>query len=446
MQKNKFLSQGSAQRAIEPVLPQQHERLLNWAGNLEYSSSLLYRAQTLEQVCEIVKYSGRIKVLGTRHCFNRIADSGHQFISLLHMNKVLSLNEQEGTVTVEAGMNYGQLCPFLHQHGLALHNLASLPHISIAGACATATHGSGHAHGNLATAVTALEMVTAAGDILKLSPGINADMFRAAVVNMGALGVVTSLTLKTEKAFFMRQYVFENLPLSTLEKHFEEIISTGYSISLFTDWQSENFTEAWIKTRDETENRFEPRAEFFGAKSATANLHPIAGIAAENCTEQMGVPGEWYERLPHFRMGYTPSSGQELQSEYYIPRRYALDAIFAVSTLKEKLAPWLFISEIRTVAADDLWMSPCYNESCITIHFTWKPDWTAVCSLLPEIEALLAPFNARPHWGKLFLMEPGIIHGLYQKLPGFVQLAAQTDPEGKFRNSFVDRYIFDHKK
>ncbi len=227
-----------------------------------------------------------------------------------------------------------------------------------------------------------------------------------------------------------------------LTEHFDAIEASGYSVSLFTDWQKERINELWIKSRMDSAHRFEAKPIFFGATLATKNLHPIAELSAENCTEQMGVPGPWYERLPHFRMGFTPSAGKELQSEYFVPRQHAIDAILAVEKLRDMVSPHLLITEIRTIAADDLWMSPCYQQPCVTIHFTWKQDWPAVKNALPIIERELAPFNARPHWGKLFTMPRKQLKSSYRKFPEFVALCNKFDPHGKFRNSFLDRNIF----
>ena len=418
------------------------DKLKNWAGNLEYSTDRLYSATSLEQVRSYVKKRSKLKVLGTRHCFNNIADSTDNFLSVKSMDEVVALEPAARTVTVDAGVTYGQLCPHLHSKGFALHNLASLPHISIAGACSTATHGSGEKNGNLATAVSALEIVTAAGEVVKLSRQQDGDAFLGAVVGLGALGVITKITLDIQPTFMMRQYVYENLPLAEVKDHFDAIQSSGYSVSLFTDWQNQRINELWIKSRVEEGQAFNAPPEFFGAKRATRNLHPIVELSAENCTEQMGVPGPWYERLPHFRMGFTPSAGKELQSEYFVPRQHAVEAILAVERLRDQVSPHLMISEIRTIAADALWLSPCYEQPCITIHFTWKQDWPAVRKLLPVIEKELAPFKARPHWGKLFTMSPAELKSIYKRLPDFIQLSKKYDPQGKFRNEFLSTNVF----
>jgi len=439
----KLLSAGLAAPALSPLIAGVSEsKLKNWAGNLEYSTEHLYEAQSLEDVQSFVKKQARLKVLGTRHCFNDIADSKQCFLSVKSWNDLVDLNPQARTVSVHAGMTYGQLCPLLHNQGFALHNLASLPHISVAGSCSTATHGSGQQNGNLATAVSGLEIVTATGELLRLSRQKDGDTFAGAVVGLGALGVITSVTLDVQPTFLMRQYVYEDLPLAQFKNHFDAIEASAYSVSLFTDWQKARFNEVWLKTRVDATPAFEAGPEFFGAHRATKNLHPIAELSPENCTEQMGVVGPWYERLPHFRMGFTPSAGKELQSEYFVPREHAVDAILAVQRLHDLVSPHLLISEIRAVAADNLWLSPCYRQPCVTIHFTWKQDWPAVSKVLPVIEKELAPYKARPHWGKLFTTSPATLRTLYEKLPDFIELARHYDPQGKFRNAFLDTNIF----
>lgn len=417
------------------------DKLKNWAGNLEYSTENLNTADSVEAVQSFIKAHSKMKALGTRHCFNNIADSKDAFLSLKPMDKLVSIDPDKHTVTVEGGMTYGQLCPILDAKGWALHNLASLPHISIAGACSTATHGSGEKNGNLSTAVSAIEFVDAAGNVVELSREKDGDVFRGAVVGLGALGVITKVTLDIQPRFMMQQYVYQNLPLSELKGHFDQIESSAYSVSLFTDWTSESLNEVWLKARMDGGKSWDAPAEFFGGKKATKNLHPIADLSAENCTEQMGVPGPWYERLPHFKMGFTPSAGKELQSEYFVPREHAVEAILAMQRMHEQISPHLLISEIRAIGADDLWMSTCYERNSVTLHFTWKQNWPAVSKLLPAIEKELAPFHPRPHWGKLFTIPSEQLHASYKKLPEFLSLRKQYDPDGKFQNEFLRTHV-----
>jgi xylitol oxidase len=446
MEKRTFIKLTTAAMAsplispIEKWIPQ--EELKNWAGNLKYSTNKISYPKTVEELKKLITGHPKLKVLGTRHCFNRIADSVDYFVSLRDMNKVVKLDTEGKTVTVEGGMRYGDLCPYLESKGFALHNLASLPHISVAGSISTATHGSGVKNGNLASSVSALEFITAQGELIHLNRKDDGEKFKAMVIGLGAGGAITKVTLDIKPTFQMRQYVYLDLPVAELQKHFDAILAVAYSVSLFTDWQSDKVNEVWVKAHEKDKLDFSKVKSFYGGRAATKNMHPIAKLSAENCTEQMGVPGPWFERLPHFKMGFTPSSGVELQSEYFVPRKHGLDAFLAISKLGKQIGPHLFISEIRTIDEDDLWMSPCYKEPCTTIHFTWKQDWPAVSKLLPVIEAALTPFDARPHWGKLFSISPDILHKRYPKLEEFKKLVATYDPQAKFRNDFLNKNIY----
>jgi alditol oxidase len=435
------LASGAALSQLGACSPaNKKEHLKNWAGNLEYSTGNVHYPKTVEQVQETVKKCSKLTALGSQHAFNKIADSTQNQVSLKEMNKVLSLDKTAHTVTVEAGMKYGELAPYLHQNGYALHNLASLPHISVAGSCATGTHGSGVHNGNLSTGVAAIEFVNAAGAVVNLSKK-DVEEFEGAVVGLGALGVVTKLTLDLQPTFNMKQYVYRNLPMAALEKNFDTIMSAGYSVSLFTDWKNKNINEVWIKSKAATDDAA-PEPELFGAKPATKNLHPIEDIAAENCTEQMGVSGPWFERMPHFKMGFKPSAGKELQAEYFVPIEHAYEAIMAMEQLHEKITPHLFISEIRAIQQDNLWMSPCYKKTCVALHTTWKQEVDTVMNLLPLVEAQLAPFNARPHWAKLFTMAPSVLQSGIEKLGDFKELVKKYDPNGKFRNDFLNKNLY----
>ena len=420
----------------------QKKKLQNWAGNLTYSTNSVFYPKTLSEVQSLVKKCNKLRPLGTRHCFNAIADSRNNLISSNNLNNILSLDTIANTVTVEGGIKYGELSPYLDKKGYALHNLASLPHISVAGSITTATHGSGVKNGNLSTQVRGLEIVIADGSVVQFSRKKDGDNFDAVVVGLGALGVITQVTLAVQPTYQVRQQVFVKMPLEQLKEHFEEIVSAGYSVSLFTDWRSESINEVWIKDIVKPEIEYRGLKEFYGAKAADKDLHPIIELSAENCTPQMGKPGPWYERLPHFKMGFTPSSGKELQSEYFISKQHAVEAIMAIQKMGKQIGPHLFITEIRTIAADSYWMSPCRNQDSIAIHFTWKQEMEEVSKLLPLIEKELYPYQARPHWGKIFTMSPEVLESRYEKLADFNKLAAHYDPKGKFRNGFLESNLY----
>jgi xylitol oxidase len=416
------------------------EARTNWAGNLTYSTDNLHTPKTVAELQEAIKSCKKVRALGTKHCFNTIADSTENQISTAAFNKIVSLDKAKNTVTVEAGIKYGELCKYLDDNGYALPNLASLPHISVAGACATSTHGSGIKNGSLATAVSSMELVNGKGEVVTLAREKDGDEFLAAMVGLGAIGIVTKMTLDLQPTFKMKQVVYQNLPMTELGKNFEAIMSGGYSVSLFTDWTNKNVSEVWIKSKAEDMKEIAP--EYFGATLATKNLHPIEALDPINCTDQMGVEGPWYERMPHFKMGFTPSSGKELQSEYFVAFEHAYEGFMAIEKLNEKVSPHLMITEVRAIAADDLFMSPFYKKTCVAFHFTWKQEIPEVMQLLPLIEEALAPFSPRPHWGKLFTLKSSVLQSRIEKLPEFKALMAKHDPDGKFRNEFIEMNLF----
>ncbi len=408
----------------------------NWGGNYAYRARRVHRPASVEEVRAVVAGARRLRVLGSRHSFTSIADSD-ELLSLDALPADVLVDHRARTVSVSASVSYGALAGALALEGVALHNLASLPHISVAGAVATATHGSGDAHGNLATAVAGLELVTADGEIVTASRG-DPD-FDGLVVGLGSLGAVTRVTFDVEPAYAMRQRVFEGLAWDALSERFDELSASGDSVSVFTRW-GDFAGQVWVKSRVNTapESLLD---ELCGAVAATVERHPILGLDPVNCTPQLGAPGPWSERLPHFRMGFTPSNGEEIQSEYLLARRHAVAAIQAVRGLAGTIRPLLQVSELRTIAADRLWMSPQYGQNTIGIHFTWKPDQEAVERALIAVEAALTPFGARPHWGKLFLADAASIAPLYERLPDFAHLVERLDPRGAFRNDWLEQHV-----
>jgi xylitol oxidase len=401
----------------------------NWAGNVTYSTGRVLRPRSVAEAQEVIAAADSLRPLGTRHSFSLVADSNRAFLSTEHLNRMVEIGSE--TVTVEAGIRYGELAALLSDHGVALPNFASLPHISVGGAVATATHGSGASNQSLAAGVTALELIDADGAIRRFGRG-DPD-FAGAVVNLGALGLVTQLSLDVVPAFELRQYVFEHLPWSAVESDLDAILGGGYSVSLFTTWDEPAIGTVWIKTEDE----LGPES-YFGASPATEPRNPVPGAHPENATEQLGVSGPSFDRLPHFRLGFTPSSGDELQSEYFVPRHHGTAALAELRQLSIVLAPLLRVSEIRSIAADNLWLGPFYDQDSVAFHFTWQPWSSDVLAVLPKIERALAPFGARPHWAKLFVDSP---QTRYPKLPEFRRLARELDGGGMFRNDFLRSHV-----
>ncbi|MCF6734358.1 D-arabinono-1,4-lactone oxidase [Blastococcus sp. KM273129] len=411
----------------------------NWAGNVAYRAARLHRPASLAELQAVVAGSERVKALGSRHCFNDIADTPADLVALDRLPGEVELEPapdgEGGTAWVPGGARYSDVVPRLAEHGSALHNLASLPHITVAGATATGTHGSGNRNGSLSTAVVGLELVRADGELVRLSPGDPG--FAGAVVHLGALGVVTRVALRYQPAFRVRTDVFVGLTWERLFADLDAVADAAYSVSVFTDWRE--VTQVWVKAR--TDEPGVVPEEFFGARAATEPTHMLPGTPIENLTDQLGLPGEWHERLPHFRAEFTPSSGEELQTEYFVPRRHGRAACEALRALAHRITPLLQVSELRTVAADELWLSPAYGQDVLALHFTWRPEEERVRALLPAIEAALRPYGARPHWGKLFTTGADELAALYPRMGEFRRLVRRFDPQGAFRNDYLDRTV-----
>ncbi|QOD04774.1 D-arabinono-1,4-lactone oxidase [Pseudarthrobacter sp. BIM B-2242] len=408
----------------------------NWAGNLEYSATDVRHPTSVAGLADLVAGSGRVKALGSRHSFNRVGDTDGMHILMDSLPQEIELDSDRRIVRVSGGVSYGALCRTLDKDGFAIHNLASLPHISVAGAVQTGTHGSGVDNPSLAGAVERIELVRPSGEQVSLSRE-DGDEFLGSVVGLGALGIVTGLELAVRPGFTMRQRVLENVPWELALADFPVLVSSAYSVSLFTDYAGDAIRQVWLKALDS-----QPvQTKLFGATPATQPRHPLPGMSGENCTTQLDEPGPWLDRLPHFRHEFTPSNGEELQSEYILPLEHGPAAIQAVRSIADTLAPLLFVSEIRTGAADEFWLSPFYRQQSVALHFTWKPLQADVEAVLPALEELLRPFGARPHWGKLFTPSTHDWEALYPRFADFRALADMHDPDGKFRNALLDNIL-----
>ncbi|WP_435837111.1 FAD-binding protein [Streptomyces achromogenes] len=406
------------------------ETVTNWARSITYTAKEFHRPRSVEELRAVVAGGAKVRALGSGHSFNRIADPGEEgvLVSIAGLPPVIDVDTEARTVRVSGGVRYAELAQAVHARGLALPNMASLPHISVAGSVATGTHGSGVGNGPLAVAVREVELLTADGSTVTIGRGD--ARFDGAVTSLGALGVVTALTLDLEPAYEVEQYVFTELPLEGLD--FEAVAGSAYSVSLFTDWRRPGFRQVWVKRRTD-----QPAVDFPWAEPATEALHPVPGMPAANCTRQSGVPGPWHERLPHFRAEFTPSNGEEIQSEYLLPRAAALDALHAVDAVRETVAGVLQICEVRTIAADAQWLSPAHARDSVALHFTWVRDEPAVLPVVRRLEEALAPFDPRPHWGKVFGIPAADLRDRYARLADFRALARTLDPAGTFTNGFV---------
>jgi xylitol oxidase len=407
----------------------------NWAGSHTYTAERLVLPRTLDELCDVVASTPRVRALGSRHSFSDVADTTGTLVGLDALPTAIEVDASRAVVRVAGGVRYGDLASRLEAQGWALANLASLPHISVAGAVATGTHGSGVRNGSLAAAVRALDVVGPDGTVRHLGSG-HPDL-EGSVVSLGGLGVVVGLELAVEPTYLVRQEVRTGLSWAAVDTHLDDVLAAGYSVSLFTRFDPTHVDQLWVKSRAEEA----PLEEVWSTAAATEPLHMLVGAPTEALTEQGGVLGPWLHRLPHFRLEFTPSRGEELQSEYFVPRARGLEALAALRRVASRFTPLLQVAEVRTVAGDDLWLSGAEGGDVLALHFTWVRDVPAVRSVLPVIEEALRPFGVRPHWGKVFTMEAIEVRAAFRRMPDFVVLRDRVDPDRRFDNAFLQRLL-----
>jgi xylitol oxidase len=404
-----------------------------WAGTHTFAAAGIVQATSIEQVQDAVRgRTGRVRALGTRHSFHDLADTDGTLITVSDIDPAPVLDEDSRTVTAGSGVRYGELALWLEERGWALHNLGSLPHISIGGATATGTHGSGDELGTLSTAVRGIEFVGADGDLHRVSAG-DAD-FDGHVVHLGAIGIVTRLTLAIEPTFDVRQDVYSGVPWDAVLDDLDGVTGSAYSVSVFARWTDE-VVSVIRKTRLGPTTEPDLPDTWRGGSRLLAPMI----IDADNWTEQNGIAGAWLHRLPHFRLDATPSVGDEIQTEYFVPREHGAAALHAVRRLAGRIDPHLVITELRTMTADQLWLSGAYDRATLAIHFTWLPHPDAVAALLPDIESALEPFGARPHWGKWHRFDAQRLAGVHPRIDDARELFERLDPEGVFSNAHLER-------
>jgi len=409
--------------------------LRNWSDTVDLGGTVATPRSTAE-VAELVRGADRVLALGSAHSFSPVAVTPGLHIETAALPADIAVNGT--TVTVSAGMTYATLGRELHARGLGLAAMASLPHITVGGAMATGTHGSGDAIGTLSSAVTGIEIVTAGGDVRWVRRGVDPD-FGAWVVSIGALGVVTRVEMEVEPTYEVAQTIFAGLDLDVVEADFDAVFGSATSVSVFTRWRPEPDAQLWLKRRIDREGPW-PGGPAFGVPPRDDPLHPLEQLDPVHCNPQRGQVGPWHERLPHFRAEFTPSAGDEIQAEYLLPRTHAVEAIRALRALHARITPLLHVTEIRTMRADDLWLSPAYSVDTVGIHFTWHRD-ERIFEVLPAIEEMLLPLGARPHWGKVSVASPEQLHSAYPRLTDFLRLREQVDPQGRFCGPFVTRLV-----
>lgn len=414
------------------------DRLVNWAGNHTYTAGRHVVAGSVEEAQQVVAESEQVRVLGTRHSFNALADTAGTLLDLTAITAEPELDTDGGTVRVAAGTPYRVVASFLQERGLALANLGSLPHISVGGACATGTHGSGAGNRILGAGVRRLELIAPDGSLRAVEqhdPDLDGS-----VVALGALGAVTRLDLEVEPTYLVQQDLYGHLAWTEAIERVTELLGSAYSVSVFGRWNDTDPTEVLVKHRVETEDA--PAPEWPDGVPPMAADAAFRLLPGEDHLTLRGAPGPWAERLPHFRGDRQPSFGDEIQTEWFVDADDAVPALRAVTELTASLGgeleALLAVTELRAVRADELWLSPAQGRETVALHFTWRNDPMAVLSMALRIEDALAPYAARPHWGKV---HGDVDPGLYPRLDDFRDLRDRVDPAGKFLNDHVARVL-----
>ncbi len=408
----------------------------NWGGNISFEGSTVHAPSSLDHLQELVAASRSCRALGSRHSFNQIAVAD-TILDTSQLPTTFSLADDRRSVRVSGYSTYAEVAHQLSQHELALRNLASLPHISVAGAIATGSHGSGDQNQNLAASVSGLSVLGANGEFAELDR--DDSEFRGAVVSLGALGIVTEVELEVIPTFDVEQRVYDGPTLTELAEGIDDVMASGYSVSVFTHWAGQA-DQIWVKQRVGDAVGASSASFLSELTEAKERQHPVRTIEAVGCTEQLGIPGPWFERLPHFQMGFTPSAGDEIQSEFFVDRRFASEAIEAMRSIGNTISEALMVGEIRSIAADSLWMSPHTGRDSLAFHFTWHPAQKPAREAANAVMDALAPFEVRTHWGKLF--DPDRVDlGQFTQRSDFLDLVERFDPSGKFRNRWFDEVI-----
>ncbi len=407
----------------------------NWSGNVQYNPALILRPATISELQNVISHATKARAYGSGHSFNTLADTDGTLIAFTEFEKQIEIDSAKMLVRVPAGVRYGDIAPELHQNGFALKNMGSLPHITVVGATSTGTHGSGVGNKNLAGSITGIEMITATGDAVVLRE----EELPVARIALGSLGIIHHVTLELVPTYEVAQTVYFDMPFEQFVSNLYEILSAGYSVSAFSMWGDDFVDQVWVKSKIGT-NPVLTQKDWYGASLATEKSHPIREAENTAATEQLGVPGPWFERLPHFKLDFTPSFGEELQTEYFVDRKDAAAALRAIYMIRKELSDLILVCEIRTVEKDFNWLSEAYDRDAFVIHFTLRPNISAVEKLLLILHESLKPFKARPHWGKLFTNTAFDFSGLYPKFNDFLKYRETYDPSRKFVNSILETW------
>lgn len=413
----------------------------NWAGNLTFSAREFIEVNSISKLQQVVSSSQAVKVLATGHSFNAIGDTTETLISIKNLSNGIEIDSQNAQALISAGMAYADAARYLESNGWAFSNMASLGEVTIAGAISTGTHGSGSNNGVLSTSVVGLEIVLGSGELITIDQS-NSEEFAGFVVSLGALGVFTKIKMRIIPSFSVKQFVYENIGIQVVAENFDTVFNSAYSVSYFSNWAKNSTGQIWMKFLDDSSSD-NLSDNWLGANQAKAKQHPVKINNPDPCTDQLGISGKWLYRLPHFKLDSSPASGDEVQTEYLVDRKYVNEYIQDLRAIGDEIAPRVYATEIRTIKSDELWLSGAYQRETVGFHFTWKKSDTLV-DFLPRIEEILGKHHGRPHWAKLFSVRSDELSARYPKYSDFEALLKKYDPKQKFRNKFIDQYFLNY--
>jgi L-gulonolactone oxidase len=430
-------------------------RWRNWGRNQSCSPAAIEEPESELEVVEAVgraRAAGQaVKVVGAGHSFSDIACTDGRLLRLDRLDRIVSMDRETGSVTVEGGIPLWKLNEELAQRGLALSNLGDIDRQSISGAVSTATHGGGARFGGLATFVTGLELVTAAGEVVQCSAEVEPELFACARVSLGALGVITKVTLQCEPAFRLHA-VERPCTVEELVRDLDEIADANEHIDCYwfphTDVATvkvANRTDApvrawrgWKRYRNEV---LLPN-HVYAARCAVGRMRP-GRIPANMQRVAAGIGRSQQTDVSH-RILCSRRLVRFVEMEYAVPRSELTQLLLQVRDLIETEGLRVdFPVEVRVAAADDIPLSTAHGRATgyLAVHLSAGTPRPRIERYFRGVEGLMLDAGGRPHWGKLHFQDAAGLSPRYPDWDRFRRVRTRVDPDGRFRNRYLDRVL-----
>ena len=432
-----------------------HERATqwrNWTGDQRCTSAARERPRSSEELSAALAAAGRrgsrVRAVGAGHSFSEIACSEETMLSLERIGGVLDVDGASGLVRVQAGTTINALSRELDGHGLAMENLGDIDVQSIAGAISTATHGTGARLRNISSQVAALKLVLADGSMLECDAEREPEVFAAARVGLGALGVVVEVTLRCVPAFTLRG-IDEPAPLAQTLERFEQLALGNDHFEFFVFPYADM---ALTRTNNRTDDPARPRGRVaayandvlltnhaFGAFCRIARRMPGAIPQINRLVTRLAGRSERVERSASIFA--SPRLVRFTEMEYALPRERTPEAVRRVMEMIESRGLAVpFPIEVRTAAPDDAFLSTAAGRETgyVAVHMFAGMQWR---DYFERVEAIMTELDGRPHWGKRHFQTAATLRGRYPDWDRFQAVRARLDPGGMFTNAWTDRVL-----